>query len=325
MPSIHIYSRVSSMRQAQEGCVSLDAQQQKCVEYVQHHYPGAVPIIRREAVSARDLRNQQFFKSVADIADNDVIVVYNVSRFSRDSVRGIELLNTLRKRNVRIISVMEGIDSISCRAAFRTKVVEANEESDVISDRVSGAVAFIRKNGGHIGAAPFGYTVSRAETPAIEGGTYRARILQPNKEELGVISRIVFYIENHTELDIVIESEPRKSHRIGVCNLIADMLNRNGALRRGEEWTAHSVKAIYDKYRKGAYSDDLEDVVSCDSGETCEICHEGHSEKSNQMLLCDHCNKGFHIKCIRLPRVPKGSFFCGVICQMAGATMMDTE
>ena len=28
------------------------------------------------------------------------------------------------------------------------------------------------------------------------------------------------------------------------------------------------------------------------------------------MLLCDLCNRGFHLKCIKLPRVPKGAWFC---------------
>ena len=323
MPNIHIYIRVSSKRQADEGGVSLDAQQQKCLEYVQQHFVHTIPFIRREIVSARDLRNQ-LIANTTDIVDNDIIVVYNVSRFSRDSVRGIEFVNTLRKRNIRVISVMEGIDSISCRAAFRTKIVEANEESDVISDRVSGAVAFIRKNGGHIGAAPFGYIIARSENPAVLGGTYRARVLAVNQIEMSIISAIVFHIENRTPLDDIIEKEPRKSQRVGVCNLIADMLNRENRLRRDCQWTAQSVKAIYDKYRKGDYSKDLKDVESCDSGELCEICHSGHSEKGNEMVLCDHCNKGFHIKCIRMERVPKGSFFCGVVCQMAGATLMDT-
>ena len=323
MPSIHIYTRVSSKRQDGQGHVSLDAQLQKCLDYARTL--GSVdPIVHSETVSARQMHNQWFLNNTHLLADGDIIVVYNVSRFSRDAVYGIELLKTLRARNIKVIAVMEGIDSISCRAAFHTKLVDANEESDVISERVSGAVAFIRANGGHLGAAPFGYTAVRAENPAVHGGTYCARILKPNEAEMSVISRIVFYIENRTELDDIIESEPRKNARVGVCNLIADMLNREGALRRGTQWTAQSVKAIYDKYRRGTFTEDLGQVVGCDSGETCEICHEGHSEKGNEMVLCDHCNKGFHVKCIRLPRVPKGSFFCGVVCQLAGATMMET-
>jgi DNA invertase Pin-like site-specific DNA recombinase len=322
MTNIYVYIRVSSSRQADQDHASLDAQQQKCLEYVKHIVD--TPIVIREVVSARNLNNQLFLlNSAVNVEDNSIIVVYNVSRFSRDAVRGIELLNAFRKRNIRVVSVMEGIDSISCRAAFRTKLVEANEESDVISDRVSGAVAFIREHGGHIGGAPFGYIVSRAETPVVAGGTYRARVLAPNQAEMSIISHIVFHIENRTGLDDIIESEPRKSKRVGVCNLIADVLNRDNRLRRGAQWTGQSVKAIYDKYRKGAYSEDMQEVDSCDSGEVCEVCKGLDSEKGNEMMLCDHCNKGFHVKCIRLPRVPKGSFFCGVICQLAGATMME--
>jgi len=42
----------------------------------------------------------------------------------------------------------------------------------------------------------------------------------------------------------------------------------------------------------------------------CEICELGHNE--DEMILCDHCDKGFHIYCLKpaLPDVPEGMWFC---------------
>lgn len=42
----------------------------------------------------------------------------------------------------------------------------------------------------------------------------------------------------------------------------------------------------------------------------CEICHKGDDEEN--IVLCDKCNKGFHLYCVKpiLPSVPSGEWFC---------------
>ncbi|XP_062224259.1 histone-lysine N-methyltransferase ATXR6-like [Phragmites australis] len=54
--------------------------------------------------------------------------------------------------------------------------------------------------------------------------------------------------------------------------------------------------------REEAYSDD-DDV-------RCEAC--GSGEAAAELMLCDGCDRGFHIFCLRpiLPRVPAGDWFC---------------
>jgi hypothetical protein len=46
------------------------------------------------------------------------------------------------------------------------------------------------------------------------------------------------------------------------------------------------------------------------SGVYCEEC--GSGESPGELLLCDKCDKGFHLFCLRpiLVSVPKGSWFC---------------
>ncbi|KAF5191445.1 Histone-lysine n-methyltransferase atxr6 [Thalictrum thalictroides] len=56
--------------------------------------------------------------------------------------------------------------------------------------------------------------------------------------------------------------------------------------------------------------------ISDDDDETdysevcCEECHSGNA--ANKLLLCDKCDRGFHLYCLRpvLASVPKGSWFC---------------
>lgn len=40
----------------------------------------------------------------------------------------------------------------------------------------------------------------------------------------------------------------------------------------------------------------------------CQICLRTTPESS--MLLCDHCNNGYHLECLHIPRIPIGNWFC---------------
>jgi len=50
----------------------------------------------------------------------------------------------------------------------------------------------------------------------------------------------------------------------------------------------------------------------------CEICGNKESTDSNPILLCDAtgCNRGFHVRCLRLDGVPEGEWFC-LTCEAA--------
>jgi DNA invertase Pin-like site-specific DNA recombinase len=45
-----------------------------------------------------------------------------------------------------------------------------------------------------------------------------------------------------------------------------------------------------------------------DDDTVCHICDSGDNE--SEMLLCDGCDRGFHIHCINLQNIPSGSWYC---------------
>ena len=47
-----------------------------------------------------------------------------------------------------------------------------------------------------------------------------------------------------------------------------------------------------------------------DAGCPCERCNGVDSDRPNKMLMCDHCNTGWHKNCLRLTRIPDGDWFC---------------
>jgi hypothetical protein len=44
----------------------------------------------------------------------------------------------------------------------------------------------------------------------------------------------------------------------------------------------------------------------------CELCGVKYEDEDDLILLCDSCNKGYHLFCLRPPlsEVPKGEYFC---------------
>ncbi len=51
-----------------------------------------------------------------------------------------------------------------------------------------------------------------------------------------------------------------------------------------------------------------------DSG-SCRVCRRSHAE--DEMILCDFCDKGFHIFCLKpkLARIPRGDWYCSESCK----------
>lgn len=307
--TIFIYARVSSSQQASSDSVSLDYQISKCISFAKNRYPEEKTVTVSEVFSGRVLEKQKLLKKILEsISEGDMLIVYNVSRLTRDSSEGINILNALNRKKAKVHSVHESVTYPADRATFRRLLVEANEESDVISERVRGALSYIRERKGHIGNTPYGYTTIRGEPEP--GHTYRPRVMVVDSVEMSVIKKIIFYVDHKTELDEIVEKE-----KIGICNVIADKLNNENITCRGKKWTAYRVKDIYKKFSKNNIFEEDDDVEDEDSGEVCEICKRPHSNDKNPIILCDGCDKGFHKRCINLHKVPEKEFYCSFVCQ----------
>ncbi len=56
----------------------------------------------------------------------------------------------------------------------------------------------------------------------------------------------------------------------------------------------------------------------------CMICENGDSNVGNEIVLCDSCDRGFHLNCINLTVLPPGDWFCGKCVKMANEKKVNT-
>lgn len=219
-----IYCRVSSYKQSKylEGHASLETQLLVCTEYAtKNNYD--VKNVYQDVCSGRNMKKQSNLrKLIRNIEKGDTLIFYEASRFSRNTLEALNCLDKLKKKGVYIYSIVDecSYTNTSDKYKFRILFPKAENESDMISERVKQSILFRRKRGDHIGQAPYGYETFSDEKDGI-------RKLRKNSDEQFVIEFICkMYYENKTYSEI------------------AEKLNDINIDKRGYTWTNNSVSTV---------------------------------------------------------------------------------
>ncbi|KAK8042550.1 origin recognition complex subunit 4 [Apiospora phragmitis] len=72
--------------------------------------------------------------------------------------------------------------------------------------------------------------------------------------------------------------------------------------------TKQTIKASKQPEDDGEAEDDEE--TPDEDNEICVICSKPDSEAPNQIMFCEHCDKGFHQKCYGISVIPEDDWFC---------------
>ncbi len=255
-----IYCRISSM--AQKEGVSLAVQEQVCLDYCKKNGWQVIHIVR-EITSATDTKNQKLLLSIVESYGEDKIprklIVYNISRFSRNVSKGLELARKMRENNLHLVSSMEMIDVSTASGEFNlTNLLNAAEfESKLIGKRVKDALEKLKKEGHQLGRAPFGSKVEKIED--------KRKFVVEEKEQ-GIIQFIVLCRTVGTTVDTLNESlqkicseeeyAPIKLSRKKLLveelsyDNISELLNSYRIQNRAKPWTKNAVSRIYKRYQK---------------------------------------------------------------------------
>lgn len=214
------------------GNFSLDSQKETLMKYCVDNKLHISSIEMDDGISARNLSKLVGLqKIVENIQPNEVLLVLDLSRFARHTMGGLQILESLSKRNIRIYSVMDGMnyDTPASRHCVRTTISCAELESDIKSAKVKASIQNIKSMGGFIGSrAPFGFKVIRD----------------------GALRKLVKHINEQKILQIISDIMDEYSSCSYVNPVIASKLNNSGFNMRGKLFTSKNVQYIIKKYIK---------------------------------------------------------------------------
>ena len=181
-----------------------------------------------DGISARNPKKLPGLQTIiTNIKSGETLLILDLSRFSRNTLGGLQILDDLHKRNVHIYSVLDGMnyDTPASRHCVRTTISCAELESDIKSAKLKASIQNIKNMGGYIGSrAPFGFKIIREGT---------LRKLSENIKEQKII-QMIFAINN---------SLVQKGSKNRV-NMISNHLNQNGFTLRGKKFTKQSVQNL---------------------------------------------------------------------------------
>lgn len=135
-----IYIRVSTREQALEG-YSLSAQEHVLTEYCRIKKYEIVDIYRDEGISAKDMKHRPgLLQLLADSKDNkfDVILVWKLTRFSRNMANLMTMCEDLDRRGIALVSYSEAFDSTTPAGRMIRSMLGtvAQFEREVIAENV---------------------------------------------------------------------------------------------------------------------------------------------------------------------------------------------
>ncbi|AYV80828.1 MAG: serine recombinase [Harvfovirus sp.] len=232
-----IYCRKSSVGKYAIKELSLNVQNDVCKEYcVKNNISVQEDMRIAETVSAREMSKMvELEKLIKKLGENAVLVVSNVSRFSRNVQQAIPVLELLRKNNIFVHSVNDNCrydNDFNNRHHFRQMLSQAEFESDQISDRANKSIESRRKKGCKIGKSRFGY-----ESFYDKNGLRRER---ENKAEQLVLELLTVYKE--------------RGHSAREC---AIFLNEKNCTFRKKEWNAVRVNYVLRSVDSGGEKKEL--------------------------------------------------------------------
>lgn len=255
-----IYCRVSTKLQNQG--VSLDAQEAACVSFCDKNGWYVIKVVREVANASK--RNTQ--RKLSELIDKietgelqaDYLVVFSVSRFSRNVEWGLGKLRILHNNGVQLKSVTESLDASLSDGLFEitTLLNNAEYESRVISERIKSTINYKKGLGFKFGRAPFGKKVTTADSNGIT-----LRTFETDRAEKNVIRFIKLTRRPGTSIDKLNRALSRITDNTTPISLnrgtrleksltlknVAKLLNQYGVLKRGKIWTTASITSVLSK------------------------------------------------------------------------------
>lgn len=165
-----IYCRVSSLEQVEN--LSLTTQERLCREYCQQNGMEVDKVFIEKGESAKTINRHEFNKMLDYCKKTkgkiNYLVVYQLSRFARQSNDHHSIRALLLKYGIRLRSVTEPIDDSSTGRLMEGVLASfAQFDNDLRSDRTIVGMTEAAKAGKWVHQAPMGYLTGKAGQPSL--------------------------------------------------------------------------------------------------------------------------------------------------------------
>jgi DNA invertase Pin-like site-specific DNA recombinase len=250
-----IYCRVSTEKQQYQG-TSLDTQEDLCKRYCQNNGISVLRILR-ESKSSGNMDMQETLKTV--IEENIThLIVYSVSRFSRNVSQGLDFARQLSVKGIALVSATELLDTSTPSGQYNliSLLNNAEFERKLISQRVRDVIQFNKSRGFVYGKAPYtkqavrdANNVRKFSSNPVEENVLRfiklCRTPGTSQDSLNLLLSTIYRggqkiqisenLGNNASNDLV---QPLSFENI------AEILNQCGLTKRGKSWTSSSIRSI---------------------------------------------------------------------------------
>ena len=227
--NIYVYTRVSTRKQSTDKKYGLLYQKELCDDYIKKFHSLNNGISYWDDIGSSyksKLILKEMGEMIRKLKPNSLILISEVSRLGRNYPMVKSILKLVRKKKAFIISICENLvygQSVNKDKEFIHKVIDSEKESDVLSMRIKNTQSYIKKNGGYIGKAPFGYKIIK--------NCKNIPILKENSEDFVLIDYIVNFANDCYSYDE-----------------ISNIMNKKGLLSKDKLWNSIKIKKILNKF-----------------------------------------------------------------------------
>ena len=251
------YSRVSSIGQNEYNKgVSLQAQEQICAKFA-HENKLNIRSIYKEIHSAYN----KVPKVLNDVVNKkkQTILCSSVDRFSRSIYIGIELANKAIKNKNQIIFIQEKliIKTLEEVCLLKKHLLNSEDESLIISQRIKKARTYLINNGMHPGGAiPYGYNVVNKKLVVNSYEEKVIKFIKLCKNDVINCNKLNTYMKQISNLDTYVDINcydinNQIINQLSEClnnQEITDLLNDYNILKRGNLWTPRMINTAIKPY-----------------------------------------------------------------------------
>ncbi|MCL2521325.1 MAG: recombinase family protein [Erysipelotrichales bacterium] len=177
---VYGYVRVSTLSEMQDTSFVLQADELE--RHIRSNSDYQFMGIFKDKGTATSLKFRPEFRKMIELAKLgyiDVIITKSISRFARNLVDSITLIQDLRKLNVEIIFQKDNISSLdeSFDLLLTILSVHAEEESTIISENNLWSIAARKRKGSNMTARMYGYRFDNYDYEIIESEAKTIRLI----------------------------------------------------------------------------------------------------------------------------------------------------